>query len=150
MSTDESRPVRLSCRHVWKVFGDRAETFFPHGGEVDDVDALIKRMTQVGLIAAACDVGFDVQQGEIFVIMGLSGSGKSTIVRCLSRLVEPTAGSVLIDEQDVLKLSARELIEIRRHKMGDGVSKLRAAASPQCARQCRLPAASAGSVENGA
>ena len=118
MSTDESRPVRLSCRHVWKVFGDRAETFFPHGGEVDDVDALIKRMTQVGLIAAACDVGFDVQQGEIFVIMGLSGSGKSTIVRCLSRLVEPTAGSVLIDEQDVLKLSARELIEIRRHKMG--------------------------------
>ena len=50
--------------------------------------------------------------------MGLSGSGKSTLVRCLSRLIEPTAGEVLFDGQDLLKIPARELIEIRRHKMG--------------------------------
>ena len=50
--------------------------------------------------------------------MGLSGSGKSTIVRCLSRLVEPTAGEILLDGEDLLKKSTAELIEIRRHKMG--------------------------------
>lgn len=63
-------------------------------------------------------VSFDVHAGEIFVIMGLSGSGKSTIVRCLSRLVEPSAGEILLEGSDLLKLSNKELIEIRRHKMG--------------------------------
>ena len=52
------------------------------------------------------------------VIMGLSGSGKSTVVRCLSRLVEPTVGQVLFQGADLLKARERELIEIRRHKMG--------------------------------
>ena len=50
--------------------------------------------------------------------MGLSGSGKSTIVRCLSRLVEPSAGEILLDNEDLLKKSPQELTEIRRHKMG--------------------------------
>ena len=50
--------------------------------------------------------------------MGLSGSGKSTMVRCLSRLVEPTAGEVLLDGEDLLRKSDKELIDIRRHKMG--------------------------------
>ena len=50
--------------------------------------------------------------------MGLSGSGKSTIVRCLSRLVEPTAGDIILDGENLLEKSAEELIEIRRHKMG--------------------------------
>ena len=50
--------------------------------------------------------------------MGLSGSGKSTLVRCLSRLIEPTGGEILFEGQDLLKVTAQELIEIRRHKMG--------------------------------
>lgn len=69
-------------------------------------------------IPAAIDVGFDVHVGETFVIMGLSGSGKSTVVRCLSRLIEPDHGQVLLDGKDLLAASDRELIEIRRHKMG--------------------------------
>src|SRR5690606_11469645 len=52
------------------------------------------------------------------VIMGLSGSGKSTLVRCLARLIEPTAGTLLLDDTDLLRASERELIEIRRHRMG--------------------------------
>jgi len=50
--------------------------------------------------------------------MGLSGSGKSTLVRCLSRLIEPTAGRVLFEGRNLLEASERELIELRRHKMG--------------------------------
>jgi len=50
--------------------------------------------------------------------MGLSGSGKSTLVRCMSRLIEPTAGRILFEGEDLLTVSERRLIEIRRHKMG--------------------------------
>ncbi len=50
--------------------------------------------------------------------MGLSGSGKSTLVRCMSRLVEPSAGEILFNGRDLLAASPREMIEIRRHRMG--------------------------------
>jgi glycine betaine/proline transport system ATP-binding protein len=50
--------------------------------------------------------------------MGLSGSGKSTLVRCLSRLIVPSAGSVLFDGKDLATVGEREMVELRRHKMG--------------------------------
>jgi len=71
-----------------------------------------------GLIGAVRDVNIEIHEGEIFIIMGLSGSGKSTVVRCLSRLIEPTCGEILFDGSNLLEASAKELIEIRRHKMG--------------------------------
>jgi glycine betaine/proline transport system ATP-binding protein len=114
-----SRPIRLSCTSVWKVYGPRADAVFREvRAQTAATDDLIGQLRSRRLIIAAADVGFAVRQGEIFVIMGLSGSGKSTVVRCLSRLVEPTAGEVLIDGLDLLKLSERQLIEVRRHKMG--------------------------------
>jgi len=111
--------VKLRCRHVWKVYGPRPERFLTgRQGPVADVVGLAQRIRDSNHIVAACDVNFEVRVGEIFVIMGLSGSGKSTVVRCLSRLVEPTAGEVLLDGQDLLNVSQRELIDIRRHKIG--------------------------------
>ena len=56
--------------------------------------------------------------GEILVIMGLSGSGKSTLLRCMSKLIEPTHGQVFFEGKDLIKATQKELIEIRRHKMG--------------------------------
>ena len=104
---------------MWKVYGDNPSQYFTgSSGDVSDTPALCERMLAAGHITAACNVSFDVGVGEIFVIMGLSGSGKSTVVRCLSRLVEPTAGEILLDGQNLLAASARELIEFRRHKMG--------------------------------
>ena len=50
--------------------------------------------------------------------MGLSGSGKSTLLRCMSKLIQPTDGQVFFEGKDLLKASDKELIEIRRHKMG--------------------------------
>uniref|UniRef100_UPI000A6E9F30 alcohol dehydrogenase catalytic domain-containing protein n=1 Tax=Escherichia coli TaxID=562 RepID=UPI000A6E9F30 len=58
-----------------------------------------------------------IEEGEIFVIMGLSGSGKSTMVRLLNRLIEPTRGQVLIDGVDIAKISDAELREVRRKKI---------------------------------
>jgi glycine betaine/proline transport system ATP-binding protein len=107
------RAVTLSCRNVWKLFG--------HGGEAflkAHPDATEEALARADLIRAVKAVSLDVHQGEIFVIMGLSGSGKSTLVRCLSRLVEPTEGEIIFQGEDLLGKSERELIEIRRHKMG--------------------------------
>ncbi len=117
----ESIP-KLSCRHVWKLYGPDADNYLKNHDQLSqnggDSKALAQRIREKGGIVASADVSFDVMQGEIFVIMGLSGSGKSTIVRCLSRLVEPTGGEVLLDGEDLLKASKDELIDIRRHKMG--------------------------------
>ncbi|MEX2202324.1 MAG: betaine/proline/choline family ABC transporter ATP-binding protein [Dongiaceae bacterium] len=113
------REVKLSCRDVWKVYGADPDSFFnARSGRVDDPKGLISRVRESGHIVASADVSFDVHEGEIFIIMGLSGSGKSTIVRCLSRLVEPTAGEVIFNGKDLLKSSRDELTDIRRHKMG--------------------------------
>ena len=110
---------RISCRHVWKVFGASADQFETARKAVSgDVTATAEALRERNHVPAACDVSFDLHPGEIFVIMGLSGSGKSTVVRCLSRLVEPTAGEVLIDGQNILFLPEAELIELRRHRMG--------------------------------
>jgi len=113
------RQVKISCRNIWKVYGPDPESFFEgRNGAVAAPAGLCERMREEGHVVAAADVSFDVRVGEIFIIMGLSGSGKSTMVRCLSRLVEPTAGEVLLDGSDLLKATEAELIEIRRHKMG--------------------------------
>ncbi len=110
---------KLSCRHVWKVYGAHPERFFTErAGRVEDPEGLAREIRGNDHIVAACDVSFDVHAGEIFVIMGLSGSGKSTMVRCLTRLVEPTAGEVILDGGNLLAASEKELIDLRRHKMG--------------------------------
>ena len=61
------------------------------------------------------DVSFDVRPGEVFVVMGLSGSGKSTLVRLLTRLIDPTAGTVLIDQEDVTSADEAQLRDLRRN-----------------------------------
>ncbi len=54
----------------------------------------------------------------MLVVMGLSGSGKSTLLRCVSRLTEATAGKIYIDGEDLLQMNSKQLIELRRNKMG--------------------------------
>ncbi len=115
---NSEQTVKLSCRNVWKVYGKKPDYYFDTSGyDIKPVE-LADRMRKDGAIPAAANVSFDVHVGEIFVVMGLSGSGKSTVVRCLSRLVEPTHGQILLDGEDLLKKTPAELIDIRRHKMG--------------------------------
>ncbi|MDE0310503.1 MAG: betaine/proline/choline family ABC transporter ATP-binding protein [Acidiferrobacterales bacterium] len=122
MSSDNSTTPKLSCRNLWKLYGPDVanylsdESRLPQNG--GDGKELAQSIRDQGGIVASTDVNFDLMHGEIFVIMGLSGSGKSTVVRCLSRLVEPTSGQILLDGQDLLKASPKELIDFRRYKMG--------------------------------
>lgn len=108
------KSVKLSCRHIWKLFGHGAADLLSRSQASPSFDEIEK----AGLIGAVRDANIDVFDGEIFVIMGLSGSGKSTLVRCLSRLIEPTAGELIFDGVDLRKVSAKEMIDIRRHKLG--------------------------------
>ncbi len=108
------KPVKLDCRNVWKLYGRAANGFLEkHTGE--PTPEIIRA---AGLIGAVRNASVRIHDGEIFVIMGLSGSGKSTLVRCLARLIEPTAGEVLLEGQDLLRMAEKNLIEIRRRKMG--------------------------------
>ncbi|MCB1755500.1 MAG: betaine/proline/choline family ABC transporter ATP-binding protein [Gammaproteobacteria bacterium] len=108
------RPVKLSCKGVWKFFGGSADLIRSAVTGTPDIQAL----QDAGLVAAVQDASFDIHEGEIFIIMGLSGSGKSTLVRCLTKLVEPTAGSVVFNGDNLLSMPEKELIDVRRHKMG--------------------------------
>lgn len=71
--------------------------------------------TQDGTLTALDDINLTVQDGEIFGIIGLSGAGKSTLVRCMNLLERPTHGEVLVDGQDLMKLSPAGLREVRRN-----------------------------------
>ncbi|MBO6791621.1 MAG: glycine betaine/L-proline ABC transporter ATP-binding protein [Dinoroseobacter sp.] len=104
----------ISCKNVWKIFGQDPEGYLsklPPGRTFDDIRA-------DGYIAGVRDVSIEVSRGEMLVIMGLSGSGKSTLVRCFSRLHEITGGTIEVDGQDIMALPEKELIELRRNKMG--------------------------------
>ncbi len=59
-------------------------------------------------------VSLDIQRGEFVVLIGLSGSGKSSLLRCINRLVEPTSGRIVFDGADVTRASGPELRRIRR------------------------------------
>ena len=106
---------RIIVRDVSKVFGHdpRAGLALLKGGAGKE-EILAKTRAVVGLSG----VSFDVAEGEILVVMGLSGSGKSTMLRCINRLIEPTEGSIVVDGTEVTALSTKSLLEFRRHKFG--------------------------------
>ena len=64
------------------------------------------------------DVSFVVRRGEIFVVMGLYGSGKTTAIRTVNKLHDGTHGQVIVDGIDVQQLAHKELQAFRRQKMG--------------------------------
>jgi glycine betaine/proline transport system ATP-binding protein len=105
--------LTLSVRGLWKVFGPAEHKV------IGTPDAQLSReelRKKTGSVLALRDVSFDVRPGEVCVVMGLSGSGKSTVVRCMTRLIEPTAGEVLLDGDDIIKASQDKLRELRRRR----------------------------------
>lgn len=108
-----TRPA-ISAKNVWKLFGPEPEQYLAKIA----ADRSYTQILADGYIAGVKDVSLEVERGEMLVIMGLSGSGKSTLVRCLSRLHDITDGLIEVDGQDIMALSDKELIELRRSKMG--------------------------------
>ena len=69
-------------------------------------------------ISALRDVNLTVLPGQFVAIVGRSGSGKTTLLNILAGLDRPSSGAVLFEERDVAQMNERELMEIRRHKLG--------------------------------
>jgi len=104
----------IKCESVYKIFGAGAKKMLQDvSGNVD-----AKTFQEAGCIVGVNNASFEVSKGEMLVVMGLSGSGKSTLLRCISRLTDATAGKIFIEGQDLLSLKNKELIELRRNKMG--------------------------------
>lgn len=66
---------------------------------------------------AVKNVNLKINKGDIFGIIGLSGAGKSSLIRLINRLEEPTSGKIIIDDENILSLSKKELLD-RRKKIG--------------------------------
>ena len=113
MSDNNKLPV-IKCESVFKIFGNNAKKLLEDSN--GNVDA--KTFQDAGCIVGVNNASFDVKKGEMLVVMGLSGSGKSTLLRCISRLTDATAGKIFIDGDDLLSMNSKELIELRRNKMG--------------------------------
>ncbi len=104
----------LVVKNIFKVFGDRpneAMKMLESGASKDDI------FRRTGQVIGVFDASFSVKRGEIFVIMGLSGSGKSTMVRLFNRLIEPTSGSIYLNGKEITGLSDKQLIDVRRKDM---------------------------------
>ncbi len=106
--------TKIECKSVWKIFGPSpVDVLASH----DRSKSRAEIQEETGHVVAVKDVSFEIRAGECFVVMGLSGSGKSTLVRCLTRLIEPTGGEVVMDGQDVARMSRAELQKLRRYKI---------------------------------
>ncbi|MDR7188347.1 glycine betaine/proline transport system ATP-binding protein [Microbacterium sp. BE35] len=105
-------PPAIEARSLFKVFGRNPR---------EAVKRLRAGATRADVAdagsAAVIDASFTVQPGEIFVIMGLSGSGKSTVLRMLNGLLPPTAGDVFVQGQSVTDASAKALRGIRQRSI---------------------------------
>ncbi len=69
---------------------------------------------QDGKVVALSDISLSIRKGDIYGIIGMSGAGKSTLIRCINRLDEPTSGTILFEGRNVLAMSKRELMSLRR------------------------------------
>ena len=106
---------KIRCHGLWKVFGDAAEAACARRSNGTSVDEAI---AGTGAIIGASDVNLEIAPGELFVIMGLSGSGKSTVLRCIAQLQRPSAGEVWLDDANLATMPEARLMDIRRHRMG--------------------------------
>ncbi len=104
----------IKCESVYKIFGKNAKKWLQSAN--GNIDAKIS--LTAGYVVGVNNVSFEVHEGELLVIMGLSGSGKSTLLRCISRLTDATAGRIFVEGHDLLAMSSKQLIELRRNKMG--------------------------------
>lgn len=102
---------KLTVNNLYKIFGSNPKLGVKLTREGKTKEEILKSS---GLTVGINNVSFEVEIGETFVIMGLSGSGKSTVIRCLNRLIEPTAGQIMLDGTDILKMSKKQLINARR------------------------------------
>ena len=109
-----TKTSKVQLRGLYKIFGSRDKDMMAHvKAGMGKPELLEVHKHVLGLQ----DINVDMQAGEITVVMGLSGSVKSTLIRHLNRLIEPTVGEILVDGIDVTELKPADLRKLRQEKM---------------------------------
>ncbi|MFW6313767.1 MAG: ATP-binding cassette domain-containing protein, partial [Spirochaetota bacterium] len=104
----------IEVNDLYKVFGVNPKRTIPMIKQGMSKGEILKK---TGCTIAINGATFAIEKRETFVVMGLSGSGKSTFIRCLNRLIEPTQGEIIVDGDDVMKMDQEKLRQTRRYKM---------------------------------
>ncbi|WP_062108068.1 methionine ABC transporter ATP-binding protein [Bacillus niameyensis] len=109
--------------------------------------------TKTGTVTGVDNVSLTIAEGEVFGIVGYSGAGKSSLLRCINLLERPTSGSIVVNDRDITKLSTEELRKARlkigmifqhfhlisQKTVGDNIAfALKAARVPKGKRQERV------------
>ena len=105
---------KVKVEHLTKIFGKKQQQALAMIQENRDKNEIVEK---TGATVGVYDASFEVNEGEIFVIMGLSSSGKSTMIRLLNRLIDPTSGEIYIDGENIAQMDKEALREVRRHKI---------------------------------
>ncbi|MDW5317066.1 betaine/proline/choline family ABC transporter ATP-binding protein [Rhizobium sp. PL01] len=106
-----SADTKIQVDNVFKIYGGnagKAMSLVQAGAGKSEV------LEKTGCVVGLSNIDFKIETGETFVIMGLSGSGKSTLIRHFNRLIEPTAGSIRVDGENILEMTAAQLLAFRR------------------------------------
>lgn len=106
--------TKIKVENLYKIFGKRpkeALKMLEHGTNKEEI------LKKTGQTVGVNNVSFSVKEGEMFVIMGLSGCGKSSLLRCLNRLNSPTSGKIFVDGENITEYNKDELKEFRQNKI---------------------------------
>ncbi|MBE9067980.1 ATP-binding cassette domain-containing protein [Leptolyngbya cf. ectocarpi LEGE 11479] len=112
MNRQHQPPIRIE--NLIKIYGNNprmALKLFRDGGTRDSIQA------STGHVLGIAGVSLTINEGELFVVDGLVGLRKSTLIRCINRLINPTSGHIFIEGEDVAHVSEVRMREIRRSKM---------------------------------
>ena len=105
---------KIEIKDLTLVFGknkDQALKLLDEGVTIQEI------RENTGIPVGVNNISLDIEEGEMFVIVGLSGSGKSSLIRCMNLLNVPTRGEILIDGENICKYKKQELMQFRRHKI---------------------------------
>jgi glycine betaine/proline transport system ATP-binding protein len=114
LAAPKAPDVLLSVRRLRKFFGINRAAARKMLQEGAGKNEILKR---TGVTVAIDNVSFDVERGKIFALIGLSGSGKSTVVRCINMLQRPTSGEIFFEGRNITRMDKHELLTLRRFKI---------------------------------
>ena len=106
--------TKIEIKNLSILFGsekNRAKKMILKGKSKQEI------LKETGCTVAVRNANLEIEEGEMFVIMGLSGSGKSALLRCINRLKEPTMGEIRVNGIDITRSSDKELLQIRRKEL---------------------------------
>ncbi|WP_461205455.1 quaternary amine ABC transporter ATP-binding protein [Clostridium sp. DL1XJH146] len=105
---------KIEIKNLTLIFGKQKEKALKSLKENKSIQE-VKEETNCNV--GVNNINFDIEEGELFVIVGLSGSGKSSLIRCLNLLNKPTEGELLIDGENIINYDDTQLRTLRRNKV---------------------------------